>query len=75
MSKLDEIVEEGIVVIKNLHTGDTYRLKDSATQEIKALFMELIQKPSSLPKTQNSEAVKQGINFYYKQLLERMEAL
>lgn len=38
-AKIADIIEEGIVAIGNMHTGNTYRLKDSAEQGI----MELVQ--------------------------------
>ena len=58
------------------HYKNTNETVDGITSLIKELIEEVIKKPHILPKNaQHLESVKQGINFYHRQMRKRVDKL
>jgi len=54
----------------------THSLKQAITSLMEELIEEVIKKPHILPKNaQHLESVKQGINFYHRQMRKRVDKL
>ena len=58
------------------HYKNTNETVDGITSLIKELIEEVIKKPHILPKNaQHLESVRQGINFYHRQMRKRVDKL
>lgn len=59
-------------------TSPRVEYKDEAAQAIEDFYrnkiLEVTKKPTTLPKTNHLETVKQGINFYHKTMQKRITA-
>lgn len=83
MSKLDDIFKKldsriinGIVIsVARDESYDTDPMLNDAKAEVKDLFRSIVVKPSKLPKSNDQQAIKQGFNFYHKELIKRINEL
>lgn len=77
--KLDEILKQAVRKARATDSTAWYFNSDWHKQQILELIKEALQeitkKPTTIPKTNNAEAVKQGINFYHKTIQKRLNQL